>query len=54
MVLFGHGMSHATHLYLDVAIVHSGYYGEMLLYAGIYGIYREFLHLLTTTYYGNF
>jgi len=49
-----HRMSHTTHLNLDVAIVDTGHHGEMLLYAGVNGVYCELFHLLTTTYHGNF
>ena len=53
MVILGHGMGYTTHLYLNMAIVHAGHYGEVLLHAGINGVHGELLHLLTTAYDGN-
>lgn len=52
VVVFGHGMSYAAYLYLDVAIVDTGYHGEMLLYTGVNGIDGELLHLLAAAYDG--
>lgn len=53
VMVFSHRMSHAAYLYLDMTIIDTGHYWEVLLYAGINGVDGEFLHLLSAANHGN-
>lgn len=54
VVLVGHRMWNATNVYSEATIAKKRNHGHMLLATGIYRIGDELLHLLSTTYHGDF